>query len=324
VRFSLAFDREGKYLPGTIGISIWFLSKDWCDAAVAASASAGPIRILQRKGIKSMPQTEYILGHSEREIQRLIHQAAILRPTTERLLREIGLRKGMRVLDLGCGAGDVSMLAAELVGPAGVVIGIDRNPEVLIVARERCREAKLKQVEFKETSLELLADVVPFDAVVGRYVLLHQADPIGFLRAAAAQVRPGGILALHEIGSFGEVAETDSGTPLLRQVRKWLLEFFQSGLPHFDVGQRLVERFYMAELPQPRMFCELPVGGGSDSTLSDWMVETLETTLPQLIKAGVITEEIDIEALRANIADEVREARLQVVGPAQICAWIRV
>jgi ubiquinone/menaquinone biosynthesis C-methylase UbiE len=271
-----------------------------------------------------MPQAEYILGHSEREIQRLIHQADILRPITERLLQEIGLRPGMRVLDLGCGAGDVSMLAAELVGSSGAVIGIDRNPEVLNVARERSREAKLKQVEFKETSLELLADVIPFDAVVGRYVLLHQADPVAFLRAAAAQVRPGGILALHEIGYFGEVAETYSGTPLLRQVRKWLLEFFQSGLPHFDVGQRLVERFYMAELPQPRMFCELPVGGGSDSTISDWMVETLETVLPQLVRTGVITEEIDTEALKANIADEVQEARLQVVGPAQTCAWIRL
>ena len=287
-------------------------------------ASAGAVKIFQGKGIKSMPQAEYILGHSEREIQRLIHQAAILRPITERLLHEIGLRPGMRVLDLGCGAGDVSMLAAELVGSSGAVIGIDRNPEVLNVARERCREAKLKQVEFKETSLESLTEVIPFDAVVGRYVLLHQADPIAFLRAAAAQVRPGGILALHEIGHFGEVAETYRGTLILRQVREWLLEFFQSGLPHFDVGQRLVEHFYMAQLPQPRMFCELPVGGGSDSSITDWMVETLETVLPQLIKAGVITKEIDIEALRADIADEVREARLQVVGPAQICGWIRV
>jgi 2-polyprenyl-3-methyl-5-hydroxy-6-metoxy-1,4-benzoquinol methylase len=271
-----------------------------------------------------MPQAEYILGHSEREIQRLIHQAAILRPTTERLLREIGLRPGMRVLDLGCGAGDVSMLAAELVGPSGVVMGIDRNPEVLSVARERCREAKLKQVEFKETSLELLSDTTPFDAVVGRYVLLHQADPVAFLRAGAAQVRPGGILGLHEIGYFGEVVEPDGGTPLLRQVRKWLLQFFQSGLPHFDVGRRLVEQFDAAQLPQPKMFCELPVGGGSDSTISDWMVETLETALPQLIEAEVITEEIDIEALKANIAAEVQEYHLQVVGPAQICAWIRL
>ncbi len=272
-----------------------------------------------------MPQTEYLLGHSEREIQRLIHQAAILRPITERLFREIGLRPGMRVLDLGCGAGDVSMLAAELVGPTGVVIGIDRNPEVLNVARERSREAKLKQVEFKEASVELLADLIPFDAVVGRYVLLHQADPIAFLRAAAAQVRPGGILALHEIGYFGEVAESYSAKSSFEAgSQNGSSEFFQSGLPHYDVGQRLVERFYLAELPQPRMFCELPVGGGSDSTLSDWMVETLETVLPQLIKAGVVTEEIAMEALKANIAAEVQASHFQVVGPAQMCAWVRL
>jgi hypothetical protein len=46
-----------------------------------------------------MPQAEYLLGHSEREIQRLIHQAAILRPITERLFREIALRPGIGALD---------------------------------------------------------------------------------------------------------------------------------------------------------------------------------------------------------------------------------
>jgi cyclopropane fatty-acyl-phospholipid synthase-like methyltransferase len=53
----------------------------------------------------NMPQAKYILGHSERQIRRLIHQAALLRPITERLPRSAGIRPGMRVLDLGCGAG---------------------------------------------------------------------------------------------------------------------------------------------------------------------------------------------------------------------------
>ena len=80
---------------------------------------------------ETTPRPEYMLGHSDVEIQRLIQQGAILRPITERLLRVAGVSEGMRVLDVGCGGGDVSFLAAELVGPSGSVLGIDRNPEAL-------------------------------------------------------------------------------------------------------------------------------------------------------------------------------------------------
>lgn len=71
------------------------------------------------------------------EIQRLMNQGAMLRPITERLLRNAGIDAGMRVLDLGCGAGDVSMLAPERVGPEGSIVGIDRNQERLNVAKSR-------------------------------------------------------------------------------------------------------------------------------------------------------------------------------------------
>jgi hypothetical protein len=69
--------------------------------------------------MNDMTQAKYILGHSQQEIGRLILQATILRPFTERLMRNAEIGPGMRVLDVGCGAGDVSMLAAELVGPSG-------------------------------------------------------------------------------------------------------------------------------------------------------------------------------------------------------------
>jgi cyclopropane fatty-acyl-phospholipid synthase-like methyltransferase len=55
----------------------------------------------------SEPKTEYVLGHSQREIRRLMLQAAILRLVTERLLRGAGMSQGMRVLEMGCGAGRV-------------------------------------------------------------------------------------------------------------------------------------------------------------------------------------------------------------------------
>jgi|SRR5580704_3625789 ubiquinone/menaquinone biosynthesis C-methylase UbiE len=100
-----------------------------------------------------MSETTYVLGHSRAEIRRLKNQGAMLRPITERLLRNAGIDAGMRVLDLGCGAGDVSMLAAELVGPAGSIVGIDRSQEVIDVAKERARESGLRQNTFVQTSV---------------------------------------------------------------------------------------------------------------------------------------------------------------------------
>jgi hypothetical protein len=78
---------------------------------------------------EAMPTIEnYPLGYSQTEAQRLADQAAFLEDLTEDLLRRAGLCSGMRVLDVGCGVGDVSFLAARLVGEDGVVLGVDRAP----------------------------------------------------------------------------------------------------------------------------------------------------------------------------------------------------
>jgi cyclopropane fatty-acyl-phospholipid synthase-like methyltransferase len=65
-----------------------------------------------------LKQSEYLLGHTDREQQRLIRQGRALAPLTEHFLRGAGITSGMRVLDIGCGMGDVTILVAELVGPA--------------------------------------------------------------------------------------------------------------------------------------------------------------------------------------------------------------
>ena len=77
----------------------------------------------------------YALGHSAEEHQRLAEQAALFRPMTERLFREAGVDEGMRVLDVGSGAGDVAFLVAKLVGPKGKVVGVDLDGNALDKAR---------------------------------------------------------------------------------------------------------------------------------------------------------------------------------------------
>ena len=79
----------------------------------------------------------YVLGHADREIARLQFQAGVIEPITRRLIRECGIGPGMRVLDIGCGAGDVSMLLAEAVGETGAVVAFDRELRVIEIAKAR-------------------------------------------------------------------------------------------------------------------------------------------------------------------------------------------
>jgi SAM-dependent methyltransferase len=79
----------------------------------------------------------YVLGHSERELDRLTAQARFIEPITRRFFVEAGIAPGMSVLDVGCGAGDVSFLAAELVGESGEVVGVDAASEPITLARSR-------------------------------------------------------------------------------------------------------------------------------------------------------------------------------------------
>src|SRR5260370_17050552 len=85
-----------------------------------------------REAIMKHRTTNYALGHSPTEIRRLGIQAAILRPITMRLLQDLGVSPGMRILDIGCGAGGVALLAAEVVGESGTMAGIaPTDPPIL-------------------------------------------------------------------------------------------------------------------------------------------------------------------------------------------------
>ncbi len=119
-------------------------------------------------------------------VRRLKLHASIIQPITKRLLTEVGLTSSMSVLDLGSGRGDVAILAAEMVGPSSPSVGIDRSIGALNVSRELARQFRLINVEFRQRAAEDCSHAVPFDLVIGRYVLIHQPNPTAFIRAAAA------------------------------------------------------------------------------------------------------------------------------------------
>jgi SAM-dependent methyltransferase len=267
-------------------------------------------------------RTFYALGHSAPEMKRLILQAELLAPITERLLRSAGIGDGMRVLDLGCGAGDVSMLAAKLVGPSGSVLGIDRNGEVLQLARERAGAAGFGSIEFEKTPLDTFAAAPhSFDLVVGRYILIHQAEPVSLLKAAARLVRPGGVLAFHEIIHRHYYS---SSTPLLEQTLEWLYSACRASFLSPDASERLPILFFEAGLDGPEMSCEALVDS-KEARMVPWIVDTFRSLLPAVIKyniADAVT--VDIDTLEDRLRTALSNTHDRFLSPLQVCAWTTI
>ena len=138
------------------------------------------------------------LGHADVEVRRLLLQGRLYNDYTEHALRLAGLRPGMRVLDVGCGPGDLSFVAARLVGPTGTVLGVDAAPEMIELARARAAEQRLSAVYFKQAGIDAVTLDEPVDAVVGRLILMHLPDPAATLRRLSTFVRPGGVVAFSE------------------------------------------------------------------------------------------------------------------------------
>ncbi len=273
--------------------------------------------------VTTEPKTvNYALGHSPSEIHRLGIQAAILRPITMRLLQGLGISPGMRILDVGCGAGDVALLAAELVGESGAVVGIDRSEAAILAARARVATAK--NVYFLVASPDDTLDAASFDVVIGRYVLIFQEDVTEFIRASARLVKPGGIVAFHEIDDADDFAALPE-VPLWNQANDWLMGALRSLLPNPDVPGRLVDGFSQAGLGAPFLFCEVPIGDGERSPIATWLAETLRTLLPQIVQRGWASgDAVDIDSLEKRLRAATSTTHSQVSAPRQVCAWARV
>ena len=273
---------------------------------------------------KTDSTAKYVLGHSERELERLSAQARHIRPITMEFFIDAGLAPGMRILDVGSGSGDVAFLAAELVGDQGAVVGVDRAPAAIAAARRRADAQSLSNVSFREGDAAEMTFEKPFDAVIGRYVLLFQADAAQLLRRLARQLRPGGVIVFHE--PDWSVARSFPAAPTYDRCCRWIIAAGNLGGSNWNMADKLHGVFVAAGLPAPTMRMQTFIGGGTD--VGEWLfavAEIAETLLPAMEKFGVATAaEVELATLAKRMTQEVAERNSVIIGRSEIGAWSRV
>jgi ubiquinone/menaquinone biosynthesis C-methylase UbiE len=264
--------------------------------------------------------TNYPLGHTDSEHDRLIRQAQRVAPITERFFREAGIGPGQRVLDLGSGVGDVAMLVARLVGDSGEVVAVERDPNSISKARARVAEAGFHNVIFNESNVNQIGDEKPFDAAVGRFILMYLPDPVATLRSVSKLVRPGGVIVFQEPTWVPVIAHLQA-LPLWYATASLIDKTMRVSANH-DMGAELYHTFVEAGLPEPTVRMELPMG--KESYLAQWYYDTLFSLLPQVEQLHMPIASLGpLNTLVQRLQNEV--ARSKIVGCwfASVGAWCR-
>ena len=280
--------------------------------------------ILSQTG-EVMSDPTYALGRSDDEHARLTEQASFLRPLTERFFKKAGIAPGMKVLDVGSGVGDVAFLVADLVGQDGKVVGVDMDGGALEKARKRAQQMKLRNVEFIQGDIRSIVLPGPFDAAVGRLILLYFADPVTALAQIAARVRPKGIVAFQEMEMNVAAARATYGDSLLGKVAVTIYRTFAASEVRVNMGGELLHTYVKAGLGVPELMGEFVVGGGPDFAGYSWLANTLRSLAPAAGKLGISLEPLgDLDTLTQRLRSEAATENRDFWSPPYVGAFVRV
>jgi ubiquinone/menaquinone biosynthesis C-methylase UbiE len=264
----------------------------------------------------------YALGRTPEEYDRLRAQARMWDAAAGRLFDQVGLAPGAACLDAGCGPGETMRALAERVGPAGRVVGIDRDASLGALAVEMLHGDGHRQCSFLEHDLSQAAAVPggPFDLVYARLLLFHLPQRVETLTRLWAAVAPGGHLIVqdYDFRSIGVLPDLASVGELTRV----FTDAFSAVGADVHVGSRLPELFRRAGVGAPD---GTDVAGYLDPlpTGSAMVAQVFRSVLPVALAHGITTEEDAAATLAAAEQDAARYPDGQLMWPLLVGAWKR-
>jgi ubiquinone/menaquinone biosynthesis C-methylase UbiE len=270
--------------------------------------------------MKLQPSADYVLGGTETELNRLRAQAEEYETSARWLLDSIGIESGTKVLDVGCGPVGVLRLLSEKVGPKGEVVGLEREPRFVELARREVERLGLQNVTLVEAdALASGLDDDSFDLVHERLVMVNVPERRKLLSEMLRVTNPGGTIALEEIDNVSWVCEPphDSWAALISAFHD---AFRAAGGDPF-IGRKLPSMLREAGAleVQFRVTAEMPELGQYRRT---HLVSLLDSTRDKVITQGLM-EEQTFDAHRSALLEHLADPNTVVVDKLLVQCWGR-
>jgi ubiquinone/menaquinone biosynthesis C-methylase UbiE len=289
-------------------------------AVTGVTQAQAHLAALQKRRPIMIEPDPYFLGYRQAEQERLQQQAQDLAHESIWLFEQVGLSPGARVVEMGCGPHGCLDLLSERVGPAGSVMGVERNADEVALARQMVAERRLANVEVLERDARSTGlPRASFDLATARLVLVAVPNPEQIIAEAAALVRPGGWVALHEADYVSHVC--DPALPAWTALVD-LLETYSAmnGIDPF-LGRKLPRLLRDAGLVEVRVnpiIHVYPPGHSRRSILLDFAENLSERLL-----AAKLVGERELSDMKAALRQHLANPDTLVVSHLFFQAWGR-
>jgi SAM-dependent methyltransferase len=260
-----------------------------------------------------MSEKDYVLGTHDEELIRLGLQHRVWRPMVLDCWQRAGITVGKRVLDVGAGPGYAALDLAEIVGPSGEVVALERSEKFVNAMRESFRRRGLNNVKIHE--LDLMTSDLPkanYDFSWCRWVLSFVSDPSLLIRKLGAVMPKGGLSIFHEYAHY----KTWRFLPPIaaqEKFRKHVIATWRESGGEPDGGRDLPlllsENGFRIRSTRPLIFCVRPT-----NYMWQWPVTFIEVYLPRLIEMGRIDQKF-ADKLRADLLAAKKSPNALMITP---------
>jgi SAM-dependent methyltransferase len=256
---------------------------------------------------------DYVLGTHDEELARLGLQHRVWRPVVLDCWQRAGLTVGKRVLDVGAGPGHATLDLAEIIGPTGEVVALERSRNFIRAMEANCHARLLTNVKIHE--IDLMTDDLPsgdYDFAWCRWVVSFVEDPALLMRKLARVMPKGSLSIFHEYGHY-ETWRFFPRLPMQERFREHVIATWHEsgGEPNgaARLPQLLADNGFVTRSIRPQVFCLRP-----SDYMWQWPATFIEIYLPRLIEMGRIDQEF-ADKVRADLAKAEMDTNGFMVTP---------